>query len=314
MADAVRETLLRLLEEERVLRRRAEESLHNHSIELMRASDELMNQADALVERDRLAHQMAIARRIQLAVLPPPVKTARYEIATAMDATDAVGGDFCDVYDREGTLWLGIGDVTGHGVDAGLIMLMAQSGFAVATAAWPEASALTILEHLNRLLYQNIRRRMKRDDHMTFVAVRLQPDGLGEFAGGHDVDLIVVHRDGAIDLHACEGMWLGVRPELSETRSQTFRLRDDDLLVMATDGLVESPGAHLESFGPARLADLVAHERTRNPSQIVECVRAAVTTWRSAAPAPRAAARFDDSTLIVARYRETSTHAHLPDL
>jgi sigma-B regulation protein RsbU (phosphoserine phosphatase) len=294
-----RDELLRLLERERELRVRAEEALLRHATELSLASDELMRQADALLERDRLAQQMEIARRIQLSVLPPPLVTASYEVHSAMDAADAVGGDFCELHQRRDSLWLAIGDVTGHGIDAGLVMLMAQASFALATEMLGEPHA--VLEHVNRVLYENVRLRMRRKDHMTLVAARARADGSVVFAGAHDVDLIVVHANGTSNSYHAEGIWLGLAPKLTNHPSQSFTLNPGDLLVMATDGVVDCPGRDAHRFGFERLVDAAVRERAHRPAEIVAAIRAELATWKADAPTS-CSLRFDDVALIVARY------------
>lgn len=298
-AELDRETLLRLLEDERAARRRLEQSLRAHSTELSLAADELMNQADALYERDMLASQMAIARRIQLAVFPPPVRTLDYDVACAMDTADDVGGDFCDVLVRGETLWLAIGDVTGHGIDAGLMMLMAQSAFSLATEALPDAGPLDILGHVNRVLYQNIRRRMQRTDHMTFLSLRAAPNGRMRYAGGHDLDLLVVGSDGSVREHEATGMWLGARAEIEHTHELDVELTPGDLFVLATDGLTDSANADGIAYGLDRFVDTLVRERTSAPETIVEATRANVLAWRTGGKKRR----LDDMTMIVARYR-----------
>lgn len=302
MTELDRGALLELVEHERELRKKAEEALARHSRELSLAADELMLQADALLERDRLASQMEIARRIQLSVQPRPLVTASYEVATSMDAAELVGGDLCDVRERREALWLAIGDVTGHGIDAGLVMLMAQSAFALATDVITDCDPVAALSHVNRVLYENVRLRMQRDDHMTFMTARAASDGRVDFAGGHDVDLIVVSADGVAASHVSEGSWLALAPAVVGATANTLRLRPGDLLVMATDGLVDCPGRDGEPYTEERLVATVTRYRERPPGEIVECVQRDILAWKALAPMS-ASGRFDDVTMIIARYR-----------
>jgi phosphoserine phosphatase RsbU/P len=300
--DREREDLLRGLERERALRRRAERLLEDRSHELALAADELLEQVDALVERDRLAAELAVARRIQRAVLPPPLSNGTFEVASAMDAAESIGGDFCDAQIVGDALWLAIGDVSGHGVDAGLVMIMAQSGFAALVHAMPTATPELVLHELNRLLHDNVRKRMLHDDHMTFVAVRAEADGAVRVAGAHDLEVIVVRRDGAVELYDTTGVWLGIVPHLPPLEGSSLRLAPGDLLALATDGLIDTIGPGRERYGMGRLIDGVARGRDAPVGALVADTCAQIDRWRAAGADGSRDPLRDDVTLLVARY------------
>ena len=91
-----------------------------------------------LKEQERLKSEMGLARRIQTSLLPILADKFHpdFEIAAAMLPADQVGGDFYDIsYDGKGNLWFAIGDVSGHGVTPGLIMMMAQTIHTTVTAS-----------------------------------------------------------------------------------------------------------------------------------------------------------------------------------
>src|SRR5262252_1055280 len=78
-------------------------------------------------ERERLAEELEIAARIQATMLPRISRVAGLEIAAVMVPSAEVGGDYYDIIPTKGGCWIGIGDVAGHGLKSGLVMMMIQS-------------------------------------------------------------------------------------------------------------------------------------------------------------------------------------------
>ena len=81
----------------------------------------------ATEQRARLATELDVARRIQSRIIPNDVPLPGLEMASHVHPVESVGGDYLDVYRDGDRCWFLLGDVTGHGLGAGLVMLMAQS-------------------------------------------------------------------------------------------------------------------------------------------------------------------------------------------
>ncbi|MGH7434924.1 MAG: PP2C family protein-serine/threonine phosphatase, partial [Polyangiaceae bacterium] len=131
----------------------------------------VMGKAVAFRE-ERLQKEIQLAQRIQTSILPVTPSVVDLTIAAKMVPTSEVGGDYYDVLPVEGGCWIGIGDVAGHGLDAGLMMLMTQSIVAGLVARDPAASPRDVLCTLNEVLFDNIHNRLKRDDHATLTLLR----------------------------------------------------------------------------------------------------------------------------------------------
>ena len=85
-----------------------------------------------------------------------------------MRPAEEVGGDYYDVVPCDGGgAWLGIGDVSGHGLNAGLVMLMVQSAAQALIRAVPDIEPADLFRKLNQVLHDNVRMRLERDDHVT---------------------------------------------------------------------------------------------------------------------------------------------------
>ena len=78
-------------------------------------------------ERARLEHEIELAARIQTGILPKSRQASRLAMSASMVPATEVGGDYFDILPFERGCWLGIGDVAGHGLHAGLVMLIIRA-------------------------------------------------------------------------------------------------------------------------------------------------------------------------------------------
>jgi serine phosphatase RsbU (regulator of sigma subunit) len=244
---------------------------------------------------DKVAGEMEIATRIQTSILPGKVKVPGLEISTAMQPAAQVGGDYYDLIPVEGGCWIGIGDVAGHGLKAGLIMLQAQSAFEALVSAEPSAPPRELVCRLNQVMFENIRRRMKSDEHMTMSLIRYTADGRIVVAGAHE-EILVCAADGACRSLAVSGTWLGgmadVRPFTDETE---HRLEKGDVMVLYSDGVTEAQNEAREMFGPERVSAIVAKYRLQSVDRIRNQVLDEVARWSNGKVS-------DDVTLLVIRH------------
>jgi predicted ATPase/serine phosphatase RsbU (regulator of sigma subunit) len=242
-----------------------------------------------------LESELAIAQRIQTSILPRELSVAGMEIAAMMRTATEVGGDYYDILPTEdGGLWLGIGDVSGHGLDAGLVMLMIQSGLAslMRSDAWVDPARLLCL--LNRAIYDNIRGRLKRDDYVTLSLFRFFPDGRFLVAGAHEESLIWRARSQTCEQIPTEGVWIGTLDRIeSATVSRESRLEDGDVMVLFTDGVVEARGRDKEQFGIHRTIEITTRAHAEPAVEICRLILDGAQTW--------AAVQEDDQTVLVLR-------------
>jgi HAMP domain-containing protein len=244
--------------------------------------------------QERLEKEVQLAQRIQTSILPSELGVAGLAIAAAMAPTSEVGGDYYDVLPVDGGCWMGIGDVAGHGLDAGLVMLMTQSAVAGLVARDPAASPRDVLCTLNEVLFDNIRNRLKRDDHATLTLLRYDRNGTVTFAGAHEEILVYRAALGRCEVVDTPGTWVGgrrdIRPGTVET---TLSLAPGDTLLLHTDGATEVRDARGEPFGLDRLAAAFASLQEKPVGEIVEHLALAVGRWGTA---------DDDVTFVVGRY------------
>jgi serine phosphatase RsbU (regulator of sigma subunit)/CHASE3 domain sensor protein len=251
--------------------------------------------ADAVAARQEwLEGEMAVARRIQTSILPRDLKVAGLEIAVRMVPATEVGGDYYDVVPVQNGCWLGIGDVAGHGLDAGLIMLMVQSAVTGLIRDRPDASPSRILARVNDVVFDNVHVRLGMHQHTTLTLLQYHDDGRIVFAGAHEEIVIVRARDGRAERIATKGPWVGLVPRIdSHVVEIPLRLNDGDLLVLHTDGLTEAANAKGEMFGGVRLCEHLERLRDAPVDRIRDEVLDAVSGWMHE--------RRDDMTIVVAR-------------
>lgn len=252
--------------------------------------------------RERLAHEqlvseLTIARRIQSALCPSDLAIPRFEVAAQLIAADQVGGDYYDVIPAADGCWVGIGDVTGHGLLAGLIMLMIQSSVRAIVHEGEHRSPSELVCHVNAVLEPNIRRRLRVKEYATFMLLRARADGRITMAGAHED--VIVHRGatGRCELFETEGVWVGITDDIQgATKDRHFHLDIGDTIILYTDGLTEARDASKVQFGVERVCEIVRATAERGPRAIVSAVMAKALAWTPV--------QQDDMTLVALRRAE----------
>lgn len=250
----------------------------------------------AAVQSARLQEEVAIAHRVQTSILPKQPTLPGLEIAAIMVPADDVGGDYYDVRPTEdGGGWLLIGDVSGHGLDAGLVMLMLHSAACTMTVAQPDISPRELLATLNQVMYEAITHRLERNEYVTLSALRYARDGWVTFAGAHQDILVLRARTHRVERISTPGPWIGIRAHISDlARDERFQLEPGDVLVLYTDGVTEAMNADGELFELERLCEALEEVPERTPAEIRDHLLVKVESW--------SAQTTDDITLLVARY------------
>jgi serine phosphatase RsbU (regulator of sigma subunit) len=268
--ESLLENALLLAEVERETHelRQANMTLEQRDQALQKAASELRAANETLEQRVRERTQelagrnrelRELPRRIQTSILPKSTTAPSITIAARMLPAEEVGGDYYDVLPVPDGAWVAVGDVSGHGLQAGLMTFMLQSAVAALTAAHPAAKPSELVTLLNRVMYANTRQRLGSDDYVTFVLLRVFDDGRVLFAGCHEDLLVRRARTGACETIVTRGAWLGARPDIGRVTSDAeVRLEPGDLLVAYTDGLIEARSATREMFGIERLRAEVA--------------------------------------------------------
>jgi serine phosphatase RsbU (regulator of sigma subunit) len=203
--------------------------------------------------RDALWSEMEVAKRIQTALLPDKKRVGGYEVAATMIPADEVGGDYYDVIvTAAGERWLAIGDVSGHGVESGLIMMMTQTSIFTTVNRTAGYKPSTVLNMVNSVIKENISR-LGTDRYMTISAIQLDHHRL-TFAGKHQDILIRRARRGITEFVPSKGTWIGILDDIGDYLTDTqVPIEDGDVILLYTDGVTEATNASGQMFGERNL-------------------------------------------------------------
>src|SRR4028118_1588447 len=202
----------------------------------------------------RMGAQLDIVRQMQQMILPNPeeLEIDGLDIAGYMDAADEVGGDYYDVLNTDGVVTLGIGDVTGHGLESGILMLMTQTAVRTLKEIH-ETDPVRFLDALNRTLYKNVQR-MNSDKTLT-LAILNYSQGRVSISGQHEETIIVrlggeIERIDTIDL----GLPIALAENITDFIDRTLvDLQPGDGIVLYTDGITEAKNMDRAQYGLERL-------------------------------------------------------------
>ncbi len=259
--------------------------------------NQVRNEFDLLVElrntRDALWSEMEVAKRIQTALLPGTRGFSGLELAAVMIPAKEVGGDYYDLIETpEGDKWITIGDVSGHGVYSGLVMMMAQTSVQSLVNNGPRGRPSRILAGVNSVLRENISR-LGTDHYMTMTAIRITGDRL-VFAGKHQ-DLIIRRRAGdRTEVVPTQGTWLGIADHIEGyLEDREIELGSGDMVMLFTDGITEAAGPGGEMFGRERLEQSLSRYADLPVTEILEKIINQVVDFQED--------QSDDMTLVLVK-------------
>jgi len=243
---------------------------------------ELSQSREKLGAQERLARELEIASAIQTSIIPKELSLQGFTASAAMIPAAEVGGDYYDIIPAPNGFWVGIGDVAGHGLPAGIVMMMLQSCVATATMPGCSDSPAAIVAQINVILHNNIRLRLKQDEFVTFTLLRVYNDGRVVYAGAHEE--LIIYRAGK---DACEriitpGTWLGVYEDIyAVTEDRSFSLDPGDLLIVYTDGVTEARNQEGEQYGMERLCQAIEQYAQQGPETVRKEVVQQAHDWQT---------------------------------
>lgn len=188
-----------------------------------------------------------------------------------MEPAEEVCGDYYDVLTDAGTVKIGIGDVTGHGLESGVLILIAQTALRTLLES-NMTDSQGFLDVLNRTLYRAVQR-MNCDKNMTLMLLDYNK-GILRLSGQHEEVIIVranglVERIDTIDL----GFPIGLVEDITEFVTFTeVELQAGDVVILYTDGITEAINSHKIAYGLERLIDAVRENMGGSVAEIKQAV------------------------------------------
>jgi serine phosphatase RsbU (regulator of sigma subunit) len=229
-------------------------------------------------DNSRMSAELNITRQLQQMILPRAAELLQFsklDIAGFMEPASEVGGDYYDVLDCNGHTVIGIGDVTGHGLASGVLMLMVQTAVRALTLNH-NCRLEECLGTLNRTIYENVQR-MDTDKNLTLTLLDYN-EGKLVVSGQHEEVLVMrqhgeIERIDTLDL----GFMIGIEPDITQFIARhEITLQPGDGIVLYTDGITEAKNVQDEMYGVERLCQVLQQHRHLTAKELQQAVIADV--------------------------------------
>jgi len=246
------------------------------------------------LELDHLREEIDLARRLQASMLPLQDRLFQgrsdLDVAGRVEPAASVAGDFFDTFlTADDRLFLCIGDVSGHGIGASL--LMARTIGLIRSLAMSATGPEAVLEQLNAFLCEG-------NDTCLFVTLfcgYLEPTlGTLTYSNAGHLPPLLIQAGVCTELPLPRGLLAGISPK-ARYRSETVQLNRSDLLFAYTDGLSEAEDAMGRPYGIDSCRELLLQRRQAPLPTILDGVRDALTGFSGSS------ALEDDCTLLLLR-------------
>jgi serine phosphatase RsbU (regulator of sigma subunit) len=238
------------------------------------------------------------AKQVQQAFFPPAsLSIPCLSCETFYQPARGIGGDYYDLLQLEEGRWgIAIGDVSGNGIGAALIMASLQASLR-AQAQQPHEDLSALIGDVSRLVYES----SPADFFATLFYAEYKPATrtLNYVNAGHDAPIVVRPRSGSCEVFRLDAasMPVGISQEL-EFGSAAFHFHIDDILVAYTDGITEAQNRDGEHWGRQRLETLLQSYCYETPQQIIDHILNEISTFAKGQP------QLDDATLVVMSVQE----------
>lgn len=260
---------------------------------LVQRIEELKN---ATAARERIASELNIAREIQLAMVPDgSCESDRIRLKALMNPAKAVGGDLYDYFEKDGHFYFCVGDVSGKGVPASMVMAITRSAFRYVAGLIPEPE--NIMKEINDSLSDNNETNL----FVTLFIGNLDLEtGIMKYCNAGHTPIYVVTAGGEVtgpdeEKNIVVGVFSGY-----EFKGQEIRLSPGSALFAYTDGITEAENADKELFGDAALKQALSDAGSVEPAELVDSVIGRVASFTAGAE------QNDDITVLSFLYRDGS--------
>ncbi|MGA2265383.1 MAG: SpoIIE family protein phosphatase [Phycisphaerae bacterium] len=274
---------------------RAEISTHDELADLAVTFNEMMPQ---LRERAAMESSLRLAKEIQQHLLPQKSPTlAGLDVAGVNLPADQTGGDYYDFLDlsawRAETLAVAVGDVTGHGIPAALLMATARA--LLRSRATPPGPLEELMADVNHRLCEDSP--SGRFMTLLYALIDRKNRRVSLVSAGHDPIILFNPAAGEFQELAGDDIPLGIVPDRAFTSATFDHLPDGAVLVIGTDGIWETREAQTgEMFGKERLKDVVRTHGRQTAREIIDAILAELARFRGEAR------QEDDVTAVIVRF------------
>ena len=247
---------------------------------------------EALVVKERLDEEVALAREIQMSTLPTDMPEVEgYDAYGAFFPTDQAGGDLFDLVVLDGKLFILLGDATGHGFGPALSATQMQAMLRVAFRCGADLDAA--YRHVNDQMAEDL----PDDRFVTAFVGFLDPakHQVHYHSGGQGPILLFRAETGECEFHKPTTFPLGILESQSDEVAATLTLEPGDVLALLSDGVYEYENKQGGEFGEQRVARLMQYNRDLSMAELSKQLMAALKEFGSGAP------QLDDITIVLVK-------------
>ena len=242
------------------------------------------------LDQQRMQQEMMLAHDLQMKLLPDAQHVApEATVAARVVPAEDVGGDFYNLYRlSQGRIGVMIGDVSGHGYQAALIMALTMSASAIHAQGTDDPAEML------RRLYVSVKEELNTTEMFVsaMYAVVDREHGVLRFGNMGHPHAFVVHRDGSVERLGAGGPPLGMLDEAPASETRPWDV-GGDVLLLFTDGITDARNRDGARLDEAPVLDVVVKHRDEPPAQIAGRVFALLDEYCGDVP------RLDDLTLLV---------------
>lgn len=284
------ETNLRLEYKLQEVKELSDKAIEQERLAKQKEIDRLLLEAD----NQRKTHELEEARKLQLSMLPDGVPgILNVDFSARIKTATEVGGDyydFCVGDERNPELTVVIGDATGHGVKAGIIVASVKSYFKTF------ASGIGLLELL-RLMSKGLKNMRLRMMYMTLTLVRYNGTSIQIVGAGMPPALFYDATKKRVIPIVTRGMPLGSKPDFPyETLSRT--VNSGDVLLLMSDGIMEAFDKNRNQLGLERIIEIFEKSGDMSPDYILDAIENLTESWTQGVELE------DDYTVIAMKFHQ----------
>jgi PAS domain S-box-containing protein len=261
----------------------------NSFVSVLRDITELRKQQDQ-------EFQLKIARQIQQFYYNPTISASGFDIAGISYPADMIGGDYYDFITMpDGCILIIVGDVTGHGIGAALIMAEVRAYLRAFTKQ--DNDPATILTKLNSELFADL----QAEQFVTLILAQLNPkDSSIIYASAGHVPAFLINNSGKVDcIMESTGLPLGFMKDYKIENSKSIKLIEGNIAVFFSDGIMEAQSSKGKEFGFDRALEFINCYKQKPSDKIVESLYQEIRSFTKDQP------QEDDITSVICKMKPT---------
>ncbi|MCZ8155047.1 MAG: SpoIIE family protein phosphatase [Leptospira sp.] len=270
----------------------------NAFVSLARITMENASLYENLSKKERLEKEIEIAKEIQSTLLPRRIpESTSLKFGGFMVPARGIGGDYYDyiLSPNEKELFLCIGDVSGKGVAAGLVMATVRT--ILHSLVRVKDSPWEIINDINNYLYSSYKDAVT-PRFMSLILIKWSLDSNQLLVSGAGHGVFYLHRasSGEIEEVDSGGVILGIAEDISRFKNEVeIDIRPKDTILMFTDGVTEAYNEQEEQFGELALKEFFKRMIAKEPKQILEGIYSEIKTFMKSKD------QHDDITMVSIR-------------